>query len=53
MLLGGALILMISLLMSCFTGTLKSRGTLVADIGMTFDELMLQIDALRCGRPNA
>jgi hypothetical protein len=40
LLLRGALILMLSLLTSCSTGTLKSRGTLVADIGMTFDEVI-------------
>lgn len=39
-LLRGAVILMLSLLTSCFTGRLKSRGTLVADIGMTFDEVI-------------
>jgi hypothetical protein len=40
MLLRCALILMFSFLTSCFTGSLKSRGTLVADIGMTFDEVI-------------
>jgi hypothetical protein len=35
-------IVMLSLLTSCFTGALKSRGTLVADIGMTFDEVIHQ-----------
>jgi len=43
MLLRGALILMLSLLTSCLSGawfgTLKSQGVLVADIGMTFDQV--------------
>src|SRR2546423_666046 len=37
-----SVILMFSFLTSCFTGSLKSRGTLVADIGMTFDEVIRQ-----------
>jgi hypothetical protein len=35
-----SVILMLSLLTSCFSRSLKSRGTLVADIGMTFDEVI-------------
>ena len=37
-----AVIVMLAFLATCFGRTLKSRGTLVADIGMTFDEVIRQ-----------
>jgi len=50
MFLRGAVILMFSFLTSCFNGSLKSRGTLVADIGMTFDQVIHQ-STLKLKRP--